>query len=58
MEMVGKVLTGLVAAGVLGFFVGSVMSNEMVYTLSGCVASLAGLALAIQKNRAESKKEG
>ena len=58
MEMMGKILTCLVAVGVLGFFVGSVMSNEMVYTLSGCVASLAGLALAIQRNRAEGKNEG
>ena len=56
MEMAGKILTGLVIAGVVGFFVGSVMSNEMVYALSGCVASLAGLALAIQKGRAEGKE--
>jgi hypothetical protein len=58
MEMAGKILTGLVAVGLLGFFLGSVMSNEMVYTLAGCVAALAGLALAIQKGRAEGKKEG
>ncbi|MDY6987066.1 MAG: hypothetical protein SWQ30_03320 [Thermodesulfobacteriota bacterium] len=58
MEMAAKILTGLVIAGVLGFFVGSVMSNEMVYTLSGCIASLAGFALAIQKGRAEGNKEG
>jgi hypothetical protein len=57
MEKMAKVLTGLVSVGVVGFFVGSVISNEMVYTLSACVASLAGLALVIQKNRAEGKKE-
>jgi hypothetical protein len=52
----GKTLTAMVAGGSLGFFVGSVMNNEMVYSLSACVAVWAGLALAILKGKAQSKK--
>ena len=52
-----KALTAIVALGVLGFFVGSVMENEMVYTLSGCVAAWAGLVLAILRGRAETNEE-
>ena len=52
-----KILTVIVAAGIFGFFVGSVLENEMVYTMSGCVAVWAGLILAIQTNRkAEAQK--
>ena len=43
----------LVLAGALVFFVGSVIENEMVYSVSGCVAVWSGLVMAIQKNRAE-----
>jgi hypothetical protein len=53
--MLRKVLFVLVVAGALGFFVGSVIDNEMFYTLSGCIAVWSGLIMTIQKNRAEKK---
>lgn len=56
--MVRKTLLVLIAAGVLGFFVGSVIENEMVYTLSGCVAVWSGLIMAIQGRKAQSGKGG
>lgn len=56
--MVRRVLIALIAAGALGFFVGSVIENEMVYSLSGCVAVYAGLVLAIKNRRVKSKKAG
>ena len=51
--MVGKILTVVVVIGALGFFVGSVTENELVYTLSACVATCAGLVKAIQGRKAE-----
>jgi hypothetical protein len=51
METMAKVLAVVVAGGVLGFFAGSMMGNEIVYTLSACVAAWAGLALAILKEK-------
>jgi len=56
--MLRKTLLVIIAAGVLGFFVGSVMENEMVYTLSGCVAVWSGLIVAIQGRKAQSGKGG
>ena len=54
--MLRKVLSGLVVAGAIGFFVGNVIDDEMVYALSGCVAATAGLIMIIQKDREERKK--
>ena len=54
--MARKVLMAFIAAGALGFFVGSVINNEMVYSLSGCIAVNAGLVLAIIDRRAERNK--
>jgi hypothetical protein len=58
MDMIGKVLTVVVAVGGLGFFIGSVMDSEMVYTLSGCVAAWAGLVLAVKGRQEQTKKGG
>ncbi|MBW2194074.1 MAG: hypothetical protein JRF37_00480 [Deltaproteobacteria bacterium] len=54
--MIRKISLVLVAAGVLGFFVGSVIENEMVYTLSGCVAVWSGLIMSIQGRMAQNGK--
>jgi hypothetical protein len=56
--MVRKILIVLIAAGALGFFVGSVIENELAYTLSGCVAVWTGLILAIQRRKAQGEKGG
>ncbi len=54
--MLKKVLFGLAVAGAIGFFVGSVIENEMVYTLSGCVAVWSGFIMVIQNHRGQQKK--
>ena len=47
MKTLERFLYVLVALGIAGFFVGSVIEVEFVYTLAACVAAWAGIGLAI-----------
>ena len=49
--MLKKVLFGLAVAGAIGFFVGSVVENEMFYVMSGFVAVCMGLIMARKVKR-------
>jgi|GEM_PF-4310047 Ca2+/Na+ antiporter len=51
MHTLEKVLYILVGLGVIGFFVGSVIEEELVYTLAACVAVWAGIALIIARRK-------
>jgi hypothetical protein len=49
MKSLEKSLYILVALGITGFFVGSVIDVELVYTLAACVAVWAGVFLVVQR---------
>lgn len=53
-----KVLYILVGLGIAGFFVGSVIQAEFVYTLSACIAVWAGIGLVIRGRKQEPTKQG
>lgn len=54
MKSLEKSLYILVALGIGGFFVGSVIDVEFVYTLAACVAVWAGVFLLFQRRKGDS----
>lgn len=53
MKTLVKLLYSLVALGIIGFFVGSVIDVEFVYTLAACIAVWSGVFLVLQRRKSE-----
>ena len=53
MKTLEKLLYSLVVLGIVGFFVGSVIDVEFVYTLTACIAVWSGVLLVLQRRKSE-----